>query len=186
MSIAITKNIHKKNPRKNKNILASILNKKKKETSSSIETIAKEQIFLETVSNDCTINLFESDLEPNFFTDFFKKIYRENEPKKEFSDAESLTSNEKKPQYFIPENFLQDSKIKPIMRATLFDWIFEISAKLKLKRDTIYVCFYYIDKYLSLNENILPKNLQLIGISSLHIACKKEVIILIKQINNYN
>jgi hypothetical protein len=61
------------------------------------------------------------------------------------------------------------------MRAILVDWLIEVHFKFKLSQETLFLCTYLIDKYLS--KILISKNkLQLVGISALLIACKYEEI----------
>jgi cyclin E len=61
------------------------------------------------------------------------------------------------------------------MREILIDWMMEVSEEFLIKRDTLYISVSFIDRYLTMAEYEIPKNeLQLIGISSLFLACKVE------------
>ncbi len=65
------------------------------------------------------------------------------------------------------------------MREILLDWLMEVSEEFMIKRDTVYICANYIDRYLSMADYEIPRNqLQLIGISSLYLACKVEEVYL--------
>lgn len=61
------------------------------------------------------------------------------------------------------------------MRAILVDWLVEIHMKFKLCSETLYLCVNIIDMYCSL-EQVLRTKLQLIGVTSLFLACKHEEI----------
>lgn len=61
-------------------------------------------------------------------------------------------------------------------RFTLVDWLMEVSDKFQLKRQTFYLAVHYSDNYLSLAENFPLDSYQLVGITSLLIACKLEEI----------
>jgi hypothetical protein len=61
------------------------------------------------------------------------------------------------------------------MRAILADWIIEVHHKFELMPETLYLTMYIIDQYLSL-QPVLRKELQLVGVSSMLIACKYEEI----------
>ncbi|XP_047059572.1 cyclin-B1-3-like [Lolium rigidum] len=61
------------------------------------------------------------------------------------------------------------------MRAILIDWIIEVHHRLILMPETLYLTVYIIDQYLSM-KNVLRKDLQLIGVSAMLIACKYEEI----------
>jgi len=61
------------------------------------------------------------------------------------------------------------------MRAILVDWIIEVHSKFNLKEETLFLCIFIIDKYLK--SEIIPRSkLQLLGVSSIMIACKQEEI----------
>lgn len=62
------------------------------------------------------------------------------------------------------------------MRAVLYDWIFEVSSELCMKRDTTYYAMSYVDRLLSKVENIKKENYQLVGLTALYIAAKIEEI----------
>jgi cyclin B len=61
------------------------------------------------------------------------------------------------------------------MRAILIDWIIEVHQRLTLMPETLYLTVYIIDQYLSL-ESVPRKELQLVGLSAMLIACKYEEI----------
>lgn len=54
--------------------------------------------------------------------------------------------------------------IVPRMRTVLLDWLSEVCEVYTLHRETFYLSIDYIDRYLSTNANVVPKQqLQLIG-----------------------
>jgi cyclin B len=61
------------------------------------------------------------------------------------------------------------------MRAILIDWIIEVHHKLSLMPETLYLTVYIIDQYLSM-ETVQRKEVQLVGVSAMLIACKYEEI----------
>ena len=61
------------------------------------------------------------------------------------------------------------------MRTVLMDWLVEVHLKFKLGCSTLYITLNIIDRYLS-KEKIMRKKLQLLGVSSMLIACKFEEI----------
>jgi hypothetical protein len=61
------------------------------------------------------------------------------------------------------------------MRAILVDWIIEVHHKFELMHETLYLTMYIIDQYLSL-QPVLRRELQLVGVSAMLIACKYEEI----------
>lgn len=65
--------------------------------------------------------------------------------------------------------------ITPKMREILIDWLMEVSEEFMLKRETLYMSIYYIDRYLEKASYLVPKSeLQLIAVGSLLLACKIE------------
>ena len=78
----------------------------------------------------------------------------------------------------INENyFCSQPEINDKMRAILIDWIIDVHNKFGLKEETLYITIYIIDCYLSLKK-IERCNFQLLGVTSLFIACKQNEIIL--------
>lgn len=61
------------------------------------------------------------------------------------------------------------------MRGILVDWIIEVHFKFKLRDETLFLCINIIDRFLS-KKSIIRQKLQLVGVSSLLIACKYEEI----------
>lgn len=61
------------------------------------------------------------------------------------------------------------------MRAILIDWIIEVHSKFNLQEETLFLCVNIIDRYLK-SETIQRSKLQLLGVSSIMIACKQEEI----------
>ncbi|XP_072979505.1 G2/mitotic-specific cyclin S13-7-like isoform X1 [Typha angustifolia] len=66
-------------------------------------------------------------------------------------------------------------EINAKMRAILADWLIEVHHKLELMPETLYLTIYIVDQYLSV-ETVLRKELQLVGMSAMLIACKYEEI----------
>lgn len=67
------------------------------------------------------------------------------------------------------------TEINEQMRAILVDWIIEIHARFNLKEETLFLCVNLIDRFLK-TEAIQKNKLQLLGVSSIMIACKQEEI----------
>ena len=104
-----------------------------------------------------------------------KRLYLQNA--KEYLDEiyHHLKSIEKKD---LPlENYMsiKQTDINEKMRVILINWIIEVHFKFHLLSETLYICINIIDRYLS-KKNINRKNLQLLGVTSLFIACKYEEI----------
>ena len=72
------------------------------------------------------------------------------------------------------ENILQIQKdINEKMRAVLIDWLIEVHQNFKLVPETLFLSINIIDTYLS-RKCIEQNNLQLLGVTSLWLACKYE------------
>lgn len=65
--------------------------------------------------------------------------------------------------------------ITPYMRAILMDWMMEVCNEFTLKRETFHLSVNYVDRVLSLIQNVQKTELQLIGVVSMFIASKIEV-----------
>ncbi|KAH7653759.1 cyclin B protein [Dioscorea alata] len=77
---------------------------------------------------------------------------------------------------YRPDNYMESQlEINAKMRAILADWLIEVHHKFELMPETLYLTFYVVDRYLSM-AGILRKELQLVGVSSMLIACKYEEI----------
>lgn len=61
------------------------------------------------------------------------------------------------------------------MRAILIDWLIEVHMKFRLVPETLYLCVNIIDRYCSV-VNVPRTKLQLVGVTSLFLACKHEEI----------
>ncbi|WVZ68471.1 hypothetical protein U9M48_017406 [Paspalum notatum var. saurae] len=66
-------------------------------------------------------------------------------------------------------------EINSKMRAILADWIIEVHHKFELMPETLYLTMHIIDQYLSL-QPVIRRELQLVGVSAMLIACKYEEI----------
>ncbi|XP_006610108.1 G1/S-specific cyclin-E1 [Apis laboriosa] len=75
-----------------------------------------------------------------------------------------------------PQMFQRHPTLQPRMRAILLDWLIEVCEVYKLHRETYYLAMDYIDRYLSIHQNVPKNQLQLIGITCLFIAAKVEEI----------
>jgi hypothetical protein len=76
----------------------------------------------------------------------------------------------------LPFGYLEvQTDINEQMRSILVDWLVEVSVKFKLKLQTLFITVYLIDKYLSVSI-ITRTKLQLLGVTSMFIACKFEEI----------
>jgi cyclin B len=79
--------------------------------------------------------------------------------------------NECRPCDYIDSQVEINSK----MRGILADWIIEVHQKFELMPESLYLTMYIIDRYLSM-QPVLRRELQLVGVSALLIACKYEEI----------
>lgn len=61
------------------------------------------------------------------------------------------------------------------MRSILADWLIEVHNKFELMPETMYLTMYIVDKYLSV-KTVPRRELQLLGIGAMLIACKYEEI----------
>ncbi|KAK8944532.1 Cyclin-B1-1 [Platanthera zijinensis] len=75
-----------------------------------------------------------------------------------------------------PRDYMSSQiEINAKMRSILVDWLIEVHHKFDLMPETLYLTLFIIDRYLSM-ETVLRKELQLVGVSSMLIACKYEEI----------
>lgn len=61
------------------------------------------------------------------------------------------------------------------MRSILIDWLIEVHRKFELMPETLYLTVNIVDRFLSL-KTVPRRELQLVGVSSMLIACKYEEI----------
>ncbi|OMJ86753.1 hypothetical protein SteCoe_11690 [Stentor coeruleus] len=71
--------------------------------------------------------------------------------------------------------FTRQKDITEQMRTLLLDWLMEVSTEFFLKRETFYLAISHIDRLIS-SVYISRTDFQLIGITSLYVACKAEEI----------
>ena len=90
---------------------------------------------------------------------------------------ETYCREEKTLEFKIKPNFIQNQKeINCRMRAIIVNWIIEVHDRFKLLPDTLFLSIIIFDRYMSVVNNIDKNKLQLIGVTSLLIACKYEEI----------
>jgi cyclin B len=70
---------------------------------------------------------------------------------------------------------LHQEKISERMRSVLIDWLIEVHFKFKLADETLYLTVNLIDRFLQ-STQVAKENLQLVGVSSMLLACKYEEI----------
>jgi len=80
------------------------------------------------------------------------------------------------PNFYPQPNYMKNQyDINDKMRAILYDWLIDVHLKFKLLPETLFITFNLIDRYL--NKVSIPRTkLQLVGVSSMLIACKYEEI----------
>ena len=81
--------------------------------------------------------------------------------------------------YINPNYFSFQTEINDKMRAILIDWLIDVQTKFNFKEETLYITIYIIDCYLSL-KRIERRNLQLLGVAALFIACKQNEILFLR------
>ena len=90
---------------------------------------------------------------------------------------ETYCREEKTLEFKIKPNFMKFQKeVNSRMRAIIVNWMIEVHDRFKLLRDTLFLSVIIFDRYMSLINNIDKNKLQLIGVTSLLIACKYEEI----------
>ncbi|XP_012938100.1 G1/S-specific cyclin-E1 isoform X2 [Aplysia californica] len=72
--------------------------------------------------------------------------------------------------------FRNHPELQPRMRSILLDWLSEVCEVYRLHKETFTLAVDYLDRYLSVVDNVPKTQLQLLGISSLFIAAKLEEI----------
>ncbi|XP_020080981.1 cyclin-B1-1-like isoform X2 [Ananas comosus] len=87
------------------------------------------------------------------------------------SSINSPSMRASRPHDYIDSQVEIDAK----MGAILADWIIEVHHKFELMPKTLYLTFYVIDRYLSM-EMVPRRELQLVGVGAMLIACKYEEI----------
>jgi len=78
----------------------------------------------------------------------------------------------------IPTRYLDGhGEVNAKMRSILVDWLVQVHKRFKLEHDTLHLTIGILDRYLSTCGAIKKNEMQLIGITSLMIACKSEEIL---------
>ena len=110
---------------------------------------------------------------PEYADEVFKNEKLRAEVKR--NDSESTTKPIGK--FWMPdwEYMTKQTDINEKMRKILVDWLLKVHSKFKLLPETLYLTVNIIDRYLS-HELVNRKILQLVGVTSMHIACKYEEI----------
>ncbi|XP_037036542.1 G2/mitotic-specific cyclin-B [Bradysia coprophila] len=77
--------------------------------------------------------------------------------------------------FAIPENYLSAQReVTPKMRTVLIDWLNEVHLQFHLFTETYYLTVGIIDRYLNEYTVTSRKNLQLVGVAAMFLACKYE------------
>ena len=80
------------------------------------------------------------------------------------------------PEYYPFPGYMKNQfDINEKMRAILYDWLVDVHLKFKLLPETLFLAFNLIDRYLN-KKSIHRTKLQLLGVTSMLIACKYEEI----------
>lgn len=76
-----------------------------------------------------------------------------------------------------PSDYLKtvQTEVRDTQRAFLLEWIIDVHRKYRLRPETLYVCQFIIDKYLSRHKTE-SKQLHLIGVTTLLLGTKYEEI----------
>ena len=90
---------------------------------------------------------------------------------------DTYCKEEKTLEFKIIPNFIESQlEINNRMRAIVVNWMIEVHDRFKLLHDTLFLSVVIFDRYMSIIKNIKKERLQLIGVTSLLIACKYEEI----------
>ena len=90
---------------------------------------------------------------------------------------DTYCKEEKTLEFKIIPNFMENqAEINNRMRAIVINWMIEVHDRFKLLHDTLFLSVVIFDRYMSIIKNIKKERLQLIGVTSLLIACKYEEI----------
>lgn len=77
--------------------------------------------------------------------------------------------------FAVPENYLaKQQEVTAKMRTVLIDWLNEVHLQFHLFTETYYLTVGIIDRYLNEYTVTSRKNLQLVGVAAMFVACKYE------------
>lgn len=114
------------------------------------------------------------------FPELKSNIYSNNAqiPTEYFNNfLDTYCKEEKTLEFKIIPNFMDNQvEINNRMRAIVVNWMIEVHDRFKLLPDTLFLSVIIFDRYMSVVKNIKKQRLQLIGVTSLLIACKYEEI----------
>ena len=118
----------------------------------------------------------------NYYSFMSKTQFQEKNNKKEnLNDIKEIYTNllieEKENELNINSLYFKNQpEINEKMRAILIDWLIDVNNKFNFREETLFITINIIDNYLS-KKKIKRCNLQLLGVTSLFIACKQNEII---------
>ena len=118
----------------------------------------------------------------NYYSFMSKTQFEEKNNKKEnLNDIKEIYTNllieEKENELNINSAYFKNQpEINEKMRAILIDWLIDVNNKFNFREETLFITINIIDNYLS-KKKIKRCNLQLLGVTSLFIACKQNEII---------
>lgn len=164
-------------PRKNPNIYAlfELMNNNQSKQFAKLEEFYQKENELNK-----KYSLFNFPELKNNFSSKKSNIQRRNTqiPYEYFNEyLETYCREEKTLEFRIKPNFMKNQKdINCRMRAIIVNWIIEVHDRFKLLPDTLFLSIIIFDRYMSIINNIDKNRLQLIGVTSLLIACKYEEI----------
>ncbi|CAN6443427.1 unnamed protein product [Victoria cruziana] len=75
----------------------------------------------------------------------------------------------------IPDYMDSQAELNSKMRAILADWLVEVHLRFELMPETLYLTMHIVDRYLSVRA-VSRRDLQLVGVTAMLIACKYEEI----------
>ena len=177
-----------KEKKEDKNFI-QVVKKSLSKSPGSLNSIAKNKYQKEIIKNQIKqlekVKFFDSqekEINNKHRLFNFKKIENKTNnaqiPYEYFNDfLDTYVVEEDSLEYKIIPNFMDKQiEINGRMRAIIVNWIIEVHNRFKLLPDTLFLSIIIFDRYMSLVKNIKKDTLQLIGVTSLLIACKYEEI----------
>ncbi|XP_074312733.1 G2/mitotic-specific cyclin S13-7-like [Silene latifolia] len=163
VSVSVSVN-HEKTPCADKMVELSLASRKKKSGSmtSFLTARSKEACGLARKPEELVVNIDEGSMEDELaVVEYVEDIYK----------FYKLAENESR----LHDYMGIQPDINEKMRAILVDWLIEVHHKFELRQETLYLTVNIIDRFLSMKA-VPRKELQLVGIASMLIACKYEEI----------
>lgn len=134
----------------------------------------KDSLDISNNPNQSNLSISEEILIPNlkdskeFYS--FKKEYLEEVYQNLLLDENNFYKK------INPNYMANQTSVTFKMRAILVDWLIDVHYRCGMKKKTLFNCIYIIDAFLS-KKFVDKKNLQLLGMAALLIACKESEII---------